>query len=133
MWRVHKKCYITSQGKRWKFHKKLTLRRPGIEPRSTAWKAAMLTVTPSTLFVGQPSSILFTWITANTKEARKSLLLGVGFEPTPTNVDQKTRQSLKSGAFDRSANLTSTHCFRIDASKNEFLMNANVLLRAVQV
>ena len=38
---------------------------------------------------------------------RKSLLSGVGFETMPKNVDQKTRQSLKSGAFDRSANLTS--------------------------
>ena len=72
MWRAHKKCYITSQGKRWKFHKKLTLRRPGIEPRTTAWKAAMLTVTPSTLFVGQPSSIIFTWITADTKKGEES-------------------------------------------------------------
>ena len=25
------------------------VRRPGIEPRSTAWKAAILTITPSTL------------------------------------------------------------------------------------
>lgn len=33
---------------------------------------------------------------------------GVGFEPTPTNVDQNTYRRLKSGAFDRSANLTAT-------------------------
>ena len=33
---------------------------------------------------------------------------GVGFEPTPTNVDQNTYHGLKSGAFDRSANLTAT-------------------------
>jgi hypothetical protein len=27
------------------------MRGPGIEPGSTAWKAAMLTITPATLFV----------------------------------------------------------------------------------
>ena len=29
------------------------MRRPGIEPGTTAWKAAMLTITPSTLDVGK--------------------------------------------------------------------------------
>jgi hypothetical protein len=49
------------------------------------------------------------------------------------DVTKMFNDDVKSGAFDRSANLTSTHCFRIDASKTEFLMNANVLVRAVQV
>ena len=31
--------------------KKKSVRRPGIEPGSTAWKATMLTITPATLLV----------------------------------------------------------------------------------
>ena len=78
MWRAHKKCYITSQGKRWKFHKKLTLRRLGIEPRSTAWKAAMLTVRPSTLFVGQPSSIILHGLQLIPKRGKKVVVVSCG-------------------------------------------------------
>ena len=31
--------------------KKKSMRWPGIEPRSTAWKATMLTITPPTLYL----------------------------------------------------------------------------------
>ena len=33
------------------------LRRPGIEPGSTAWKAAMLTTIPPTLFMGSEALV----------------------------------------------------------------------------
>ena len=36
---------------------KTSLRRPGIEPRSTAWKAAMLATTPPTLPYDQVDNI----------------------------------------------------------------------------
>ena len=36
---------------------KTSLRRPGIEPRSTAWKAAMLATTPPTLPYNQVDNI----------------------------------------------------------------------------
>ena len=90
--------------------KKKMLRRPGIEPRSTAWKAAMLTFTPSTPcrkpFLSK--KILNVAVTkyANKVKIKNSFLPGVGFEPTPTIVDQNAYVILKSGAFDRSANLT---------------------------
>ena len=43
-----------------KFSKKKDkkLRQPGIEPGSTAWKAAMLTIIPLTLGVGEDVEIL---------------------------------------------------------------------------
>ena len=43
---------------------------------------------------------------ANKVRIKNSFLSGVGFEPTPTIVDQNAYVIPKSGAFDRSANLT---------------------------
>ena len=48
----------------WPKIKNKTLRRPGIEPGSTAWKAAMLTIIPPTLQVfrdGIDASIMVTF------------------------------------------------------------------------
>jgi hypothetical protein len=38
-----------------------SVRRPGIEPGSTAWKATMLTITPATLLV-QTISVEYTYV-----------------------------------------------------------------------
>ena len=43
---------------------------------------------------------------ANKVRIKNLFLPGVRFEPTPTIVDQNAYEILKSGAFDRSANLT---------------------------
>ena len=43
---------------------------------------------------------------ANKLRIKNSFLPGVGFESTPTIVDQNAYEILKSDAFDRSANLT---------------------------
>ena len=39
--------------------KKNEVRRPGVEPGSTAWKATMLTVTPPTLLASEVTNKLY--------------------------------------------------------------------------
>ena len=80
----------------------ILLRRPGDEPGSIAWKATMLAITPASLLYSKRYDV------GKSNNSSSTFLSGVGFEPTPTNVDRKTLSGviLKSGAFERSAKLT---------------------------
>ena len=69
-----KHCVTNVAEKDFFVHKSKILRRPGIEPGSTAWKATMLTITPPTLSTAEKYIFDSVWLQAIIWAVRKYVI-----------------------------------------------------------